>query len=93
MTTVGNETYFATFVRSLERAGDRNGILGSDRVVFPPSLDFRYAASNWREAYPRLATWYDAVSQRPSVLATAVTDDAAPAPKDTHSLIDFTQSR
>ena len=45
MTTVGNETYFATFVRSLERAGDRNGILGSDRVVFPPSLDFRYAAT------------------------------------------------
>lgn len=56
-------------------------------------LEFRYGGSNWRKAYPDLSGWYDGVSQRPSVLATAVTDDAAPASKDTHSLIDFTQSR
>ena len=33
-------------------------------------LDFRFAEERWREARPRLAAWYDAVSQRPSLLAT-----------------------
>ena len=33
-------------------------------------LDFRFAEERWRETRPRLAAWYDAVSQRPSLLAT-----------------------
>lgn len=52
-------------------------------------LEFRYAGSNWRAAFPALAAWFDKVSQRPSVSATAVVDDATPTAKDTHSLIDF----
>jgi glutathione S-transferase len=32
--------------------------------------DWRYAADGWREAAPRLAAWYDAVAQRPSMRAT-----------------------
>lgn len=56
-------------------------------------LEFRYAGSNWRAAFPTLAAWFDSVSQRASVSATAVVDDAAPTAKDTHSLIDFLQNR
>jgi glutathione S-transferase len=56
-------------------------------------LEFRYAGSNWRQAHPALAEWYAGVAARPSVVATHVVDDAAPTGKDTHSLIDFTQSR
>jgi glutathione S-transferase len=56
-------------------------------------LDFRYAGSNWQAAYPALAGWYDAYSQRDSVKATAVVDDAPPTGKDTHSLLDFLQIR
>ena len=33
-------------------------------------LDFRFAEERWRQTRPRLAAWYDAVSQRPSLLAT-----------------------
>jgi glutathione S-transferase len=34
-------------------------------------LDFRFAAWEWRSAHPRLAAWYEGVSRRPSVAATA----------------------
>lgn len=33
-------------------------------------LDFRQPDLRWRSAYPRLASWYLEVSQRPSMLAT-----------------------
>lgn len=33
-------------------------------------LDFRYADDPWREGHPRLATWYEGVCQRPSMVAT-----------------------
>ncbi|MFJ4141797.1 glutathione S-transferase [Pseudomonas sp. NPDC089734] len=33
-------------------------------------LDFRQPDLRWRSSYPRLATWYADVSQRPSMLAT-----------------------
>lgn len=33
-------------------------------------LDFRQLGQGWRERYPRLATWYARVSQRPSLLAS-----------------------
>ena len=33
-------------------------------------LDFRFAAENWRPAHPKLATWYEGFSARPSMKAT-----------------------
>ncbi|HEX8593248.1 MAG TPA: glutathione S-transferase [Pseudomonas sp.] len=33
-------------------------------------LDFRQPDLGWRSSYPRLASWYGEVSQRPSMLAT-----------------------
>lgn len=56
-------------------------------------LDFRYAQSQWRQAFPALAGWHDIASQRDSVVATSVVDDAAPTTKDTHSLLNFLQNR
>lgn len=38
-------------------------------------LDFRFAQSAWRSAHPQLAAWAAAEAARPSVAATAVTDD------------------
>jgi glutathione S-transferase len=32
--------------------------------------DWRYAADGWRRVAPKLATWFDVVSQRPSMRAT-----------------------
>ena len=34
-------------------------------------LDFRFADWDWRSAHPRLASWYERISRRPSVAATA----------------------
>lgn len=34
-------------------------------------LDFRFAADAWRTNHPRLAAWYAAISQRPSIALTA----------------------
>ena len=46
LAAVAVETYFTTFVRAVERAGaDHEGILGTDRVVFPPSPDFGYSST------------------------------------------------
>lgn len=43
-------------------------------------LDFRFAASGWRAAWPELAAWFDEQGQRPSVSATAPADEpGAPA--------------
>lgn len=33
-------------------------------------LDFRFADKDWRSAHPRLAAWFAAVSERPSMQAT-----------------------
>lgn len=52
-------------------------------------LDFRYSQSNWRAAFPALADWHSACSERASVKATAPIDDAAPGPQDTDALLDF----
>jgi glutathione S-transferase len=37
-------------------------------------LDFRYAESQWRRAFPITAEWYEAVAERPSVAATRISD-------------------
>jgi glutathione S-transferase len=36
-------------------------------------LDFRQPDLGWRSTYPRLASWYYEVSQRPSMLETQPT--------------------
>jgi glutathione S-transferase len=33
-------------------------------------LDFRFAADRWREGRPKLAAWYEEISERPSLVAT-----------------------
>ncbi len=33
-------------------------------------LDFRFAAERWRDGRPKLATWYERIAARPSLLAT-----------------------
>ena len=33
-------------------------------------FDFRYESERWRDSRPKLAAWYDAFAQRPSMLAT-----------------------
>jgi glutathione S-transferase len=38
-------------------------------------LDFRFAELEWRKIRPRLAHWHDRFSQRPSMIATAFTDN------------------
>jgi glutathione S-transferase len=38
-------------------------------------LDYRFAAFGWRAAHPRIAAWFAAQSQRPSVRMTAPVDD------------------
>lgn len=54
-------------------------------------LDLRFSQSRWREAFKNLAEWHAAISERASVKATAIVDDAPPAPRDTHDFIDFTK--
>jgi glutathione S-transferase len=39
-------------------------------------MDFRFADSGWRMAFPALAAWYETMRQRPSVAATEVIDDS-----------------
>jgi glutathione S-transferase len=45
-------------------------------------LDFRFAGCGWRGAYANLATWFDAMKIRPSVVATAIVDDGAGSQPD-----------
>ncbi|SMD12767.1 glutathione S-transferase family protein [Rhizobium sp. RU36D] len=40
-------------------------------------LDFRFADSEWRQTHPKLAAYEGAMSERPSVAATAVLNDLA----------------
>jgi glutathione S-transferase len=37
-------------------------------------LDFRYASDQWRATRPKLAAWFDAFAERPSMRATVLTD-------------------
>lgn len=37
-------------------------------------LDFRFPQDKWRQQVPRLATWFDTVSQRPTMVATQPKD-------------------
>ena len=38
-------------------------------------LDFRFPGLGWRDGHPRLAAWYEAFSQRPSIRNTRLVDD------------------
>lgn len=70
---------------------DPFGIGQISAVAMLGQLDMRYSQSNWRAAFPNLAKWSAKIAERPSVKATAIVDDAPPAPKDTHNFIDFTE--
>lgn len=81
---------FETKVRHAMAMFDRESAdLGSDpfgigHVALACTLgqmDFRFSDSRWREAHPRLSDWYDAVSERPSVGATAIRDDGQGQPE------------
>jgi glutathione S-transferase len=39
-------------------------------------LDFRFAAQPWRQAHPKLATWYEAFAQNPGIANTVPKDPA-----------------
>lgn len=42
-------------------------------------LDFRFLDNHWRQAFPRLAAWHEAVLTRPSIKDTIPQDDPSPA--------------
>lgn len=39
------ETHFEVFVRALKNCRDRRGVLGEERIVYPPSDDYGYGAT------------------------------------------------
>lgn len=47
-------------------------------------LDFRCGGSEWRQAFPALASWYAATVKRPSVEATAITEISVEKPLPLH---------
>lgn len=50
--------------------GERFGIGQIGAACVLGYLDFRFTDENWREPRPQLATWYEVMRQRPSVVAT-----------------------
>lgn len=68
-------------VTALEREADdlaasRFGIGHLSIGVALAYLDFRFAAENWRDGRPRLATWHAEFNRRPSVQANLPVDDS-----------------
>lgn len=61
-------------------ASSRFGIGQAATVCALGQMDFRFRGSRWEAAHPALAAWYLDAQARPSVAATAVRDDSAPAP-------------
>lgn len=53
-------------------------------------IDLRFSQSRWREAFPGLRAWAEAMEQLPEVIATRIVDDAPPQRRDTSALLDFT---
>ncbi len=43
--TQTNPTYFETFLQAVEATSERDGILGSDYIVYPPNPDYGYDAT------------------------------------------------
>jgi glutathione S-transferase len=57
------------------RLGSRGlGLAEIAVAVVAGYADFRYAADNWRQGRPQLASFVERVAQRPSILATAHVD-------------------
>ena len=56
---------------------DRNRLMSSPTIgeisvaVFAGYLDFRWPGLGWRSGRPKLAGWFDAFAQRPSMIRTA----------------------
>ena len=66
-------------VAALEREADALAAdsVGIGHVAIACALgytDFRFAALGWRKGHDRIARWYDAFAQRPSMTATAHVD-------------------
>ncbi|MBD0415614.1 glutathione S-transferase [Tianweitania sp. Rool2] len=54
-------------------------------------LDFRFGGSRWREAFPRMASWFAGLAERASIVATVAKDDGPQGGTDTTAFLDFTK--
>lgn len=54
--------------QSLSTGGMHAGAIAAACVL--GYLDFRFADKDWRSGHPRLAAWFETVSQRPSMIET-----------------------
>jgi hypothetical protein len=75
-TEVTMTTAFLTFLRAVSATNDRDGILGSNYLVYPPTPDFGYDATP-RNALTFAAMGVDGVHYA-IVTTRGVTDDASP---------------
>lgn len=71
---------FAQLEQEAESLTETRFGLGQIAIVCAiEQMDFRFPASRWQEAFPRLAAWHATVADRPSVAATRPFDDPSPA--------------
>lgn len=68
-------THFETFVRAVENAGDRFGVLGDDALIIPPDPDYGYASTP-RNAVTFSAMGVDGVHYAILKIDGAVTDES-----------------
>lgn len=69
------DAHWAKIARMLDalEAGEPEGPIDMARIALACALghvDFRHGARNWRGGRPKLAAWYDAFAERPSMVAT-----------------------
>jgi hypothetical protein len=69
-------TLFDTFVRAVAQAADREGVLGKDRIVFPPTPDFGYEWCAPQNALTFAAMGVDGVHYAILKIDGAVTDES-----------------
>ena len=69
-----NDTFFETFLRSLEPLPDKQGVLGKEWVIFPPSPDYGYASTP-RNALTFAAMGVDGVHYAILAIEGVVRDD------------------
>jgi hypothetical protein len=69
-------TLFDTFVCAVAQAADREGVLGKDDIVFPPTPDFGYEWCAPRNALIFAAMGVDGVHYAILKIGGAVTDDS-----------------
>jgi glutathione S-transferase len=69
------DAHWSKIARMLDQieAGEPDGPIDMARIALACALghiDFRHAVRDWRAGRPKLAAWYDAFAQRPSMQAT-----------------------